>query len=100
MIARFGQPREVPLRDGSGWLLLFPTRTSRSSGKSISALVTNRKTGMRVQASRGVTWTPFFVVKLQIKLAPRLKSRQIMNQFETEWPEIFAKILARTMADA
>lgn len=100
MIARFGQPREVPLKDGSGWLLLFPTRTSRTSGKTISALVTNRKTGARVQASRGVTWTPFFIVKRQVKLAPRLKSRQIMQQFESEWPNIFAKILARTMADA
>jgi hypothetical protein len=100
MIGRFGQPREVPLKDGSGWLLLFPTRTSKTTGNKISSFYQDRKTKERRQTTVGVTWTPFFIVKRQVKLAPRLKSRQIMQQFEREWPDIFTKILARTMADA
>ncbi len=100
MVQRYGPPLELPQKDGSGWLLLFRARRSAANGKFISPYVRTDMQGKRIMASKGVQWQPFFVVEPQVKLAPRLKSRQIMQQFESEWPDMFAKILARTLADA
>lgn len=100
MVGRFGRPLELPQKDGSGWLLLFKTRTSRKTGKHISAFYQDRKTGERKQTNVGVTWTPMFVVEPQVTLARRLNARQIMTNFEREWPEIYVKILTRVMKDA
>lgn len=98
MIARFGRPLELPQKDGSGWLLLFKTRTSRRSGKLTSSFYSDRKTGERKQATAGVTWTPFFVVEPQVSLPRKLNARTIMDSFSREWPGFFAAHLARVMA--
>ncbi|GBF56436.1 hypothetical protein PbB2_00092 [Candidatus Phycosocius bacilliformis] len=100
MVQRYGAPLELPQKDGTGWLLLFRARTAES-GKLISPFVrTDRNTGQRVMAKSGVKWQPFFVVEPRVTLAPRLNARQIISNFEREWPEIYVKILTRVMRDA
>jgi Family of unknown function (DUF6441) len=97
MVRKFGRPFELPQKDGSGWLLLFKTRTSSKSGGVISAQVTNRKTGLRVMASRGVTWTPFFVVEPAINLGKRLRTEAIFERFTQNWPSTFNTLIAEEL---
>jgi hypothetical protein len=100
MIARFGRPLELPQKDGTGWLLLFKTRTARKSGNKISAFVRDRKTGGRLEVTRGVEWTPFFVVEPEVKIKKRLNARAIIADFERAWPDMVGQLMAEELSKA
>jgi hypothetical protein len=100
MVRKFGRPLELPQKDGSGWLLLFRTRNSSKGLGLISAQVTNRKTGIRLMATRGVTWTPFFVVEPAINLGRRLKTEAIIERFLASWGWRSAELFVQEMNKA
>ncbi|CAN1564381.1 hypothetical protein MCERH10_02828 [Caulobacteraceae bacterium] len=100
MIRKFGRPLELPQKDGSGWLLLFKTRTSQKTGRISSAYVNSRKTGERTAVTRGVVWTPMFVVEPQVTLARRLNARALIERFAAKWPDSYTEQLARELAKA
>ena len=93
-VARFGQPSWRPLKDGSGYLVLFLTSTGRT-GKRRSAFGTRK--GERVRRTDAI-WTPMFVARSQaMRVAPKLNTLNIIERHVQRWPDTVAASLTRLL---
>lgn len=93
-VARFGQPSWRPLKDGTGYLVLFLTSTGRT-GKRRSAFGTRK--GERVRRA-DATWTPMFVARNQsMRVAPKLNTLNIIERHVQRWPDTVAASLTRLL---
>lgn len=93
-VARFGQPSWRPLKDGTGYLVLFLTSTGRT-GKRRSAFGTRK--GERVRRADAI-WTPMFVARSQaMRVVSRLNTRNIIERHVQRWPDTVAASLSRLL---